>query len=139
MARWPRGRDGGERPACEAHTTLLEGEARHQHACVVGCSCWKMKNSYVTPRALRQISFEPTSARPTYPCFLKLLLYYSSNSQSFESHSLIRRSNVSRKTHINCTFDPTDDKKGRYSQSSRENNRSNRLLQSYFPTAQEVA
>ena len=26
--RWPRGRDGGERPACEAHA-LLEEEARH--------------------------------------------------------------------------------------------------------------
>ena len=31
---------GGERPACDAHTTLLEEEARHQHVCVcvVGCS-----------------------------------------------------------------------------------------------------
>ena len=121
--RWPRGRDGGERPACEAHTTLPEQRARHQHACVVGRRCWEMETTSLTPRPFRRSSFKPTSACPTYeyPFFLELRLYYS-NSQSIESHSLT--SDVSRKKYKNCIFDPTDDKKGSYSQSSRKNNRS---------------
>ena len=106
--------------------------------CVNGRRCCKMKTS-PTPRPFRRSCFEPTFACPTYPFFLQAGIPI--NSQSSESHSLNER--LQKKKHKNlshCTFDPTDDKKGSYSQSSRKNNRSETgFFQSVFPTAQEVA
>ena len=93
-------------PACEAHTRPLEEEARHQHVRVVGRSCWKMKALRpLTPRALRRSSFEPTSGCVN---LLKVTPLHQTPPEKTQ----------------NCIFDPTDDKKGSDSQSSRRNNRS---------------
>ena len=90
-------------PACEA-----------QHVRAVGRDCWKMKTS-LTPRALRRSSsFKPTSACPT-----PFSWSYSSSQATGSSHS----HQTLQKKHNNRIFDPTDDKKGRDSQSSRKNNR----------------
>ena len=88
----------GEHPACEAYPTLLEEQARHQHARWLGAErSWKTKTSSLTRQALLpRSSFEPTSVCPTYLFFLELLLLlYYSDSLSIESHSLT--SNLSRK------------------------------------------
>ena len=56
------------------------GEARHQHVCVVGRNCWRMKTS-LTPQALRRSSLEPTSVYPT----LFSRCYCSGQAHSFTS------------------------------------------------------
>ena len=98
-------RDGGERPACEAHP-VLEEEAKHQHACVIGRRCWRIKTS-LTPRTLRRSSFEPTSACP--------ILFSRSKPNLLKVTPLHQ---TSPEKHKNCTFDPRDDKKGSYQQFS---------------------
>ena len=68
-------------------------EAKHEHVCVVGRSCWKIKPS-LPPRPSRRSSFEPTSACPTCPFFCGAIYC-----QSIESPS--HTSNVSRKNKKN--------------------------------------
>ena len=86
--RWPRGRDGGERPACEAHTSLLEEEARHQHVC--GWAQLLEDEDLSYPTSISGEQFRTDFRLPYVPFFLGAV-----DSQSIGSHSLT--SNVSRK------------------------------------------
>ena len=73
--RWPRGRGGGERPACEAHTPLLEEEATVTIACMCGWAQVLEGEDLYGPTSVTAKLFRTEFRLPYVPFFLGVIIY----------------------------------------------------------------